>query len=150
MIRYAFGYSSNGWLELQWYMFAVFVMFGASYTFKRNEHVRVEIFYLMLFNRRASDGLRRSPVPSAQRLRPAPWIGTGIQAAARRQKNVRRYSADEIFPFNINKLPIDEGIARWFGALASCEFGRISRGARTGAVKTAEAAGGEDHRCNRS
>jgi TRAP-type mannitol/chloroaromatic compound transport system permease small subunit len=51
MIRYAFGYSSNGWLELQWYMFAVLVMFGASYTFKRNEHVRVEIFYVMLSER---------------------------------------------------------------------------------------------------
>src|SRR3981189_235939 len=51
MIRYAFGYSSNGWLELQWYMFAVLVMFGASYTFKRNEHVRVEIFYLILSER---------------------------------------------------------------------------------------------------
>jgi TRAP-type mannitol/chloroaromatic compound transport system permease small subunit len=51
MIRYAFGYSSNGWLELQWYMFAVTVMFGASYTFKRNEHVRVEILYLMLSER---------------------------------------------------------------------------------------------------
>jgi TRAP-type mannitol/chloroaromatic compound transport system permease small subunit len=51
MIRYAFGYSSNGWLELQWYMFAILVMFGASYTYKRNEHVRVEIFYLMLSER---------------------------------------------------------------------------------------------------
>ena len=51
MIRYAFGYSSNSWLELQWYMFAVFVMFGASYTFKKNEHVRVEIRYLMLSER---------------------------------------------------------------------------------------------------
>jgi TRAP-type mannitol/chloroaromatic compound transport system permease small subunit len=51
MIRYAFDYSSNGWLELQWYMFAVLVMFGASYTFKRNEHVRVEIFYLFLSER---------------------------------------------------------------------------------------------------
>ena len=51
MIRYAFGYSSNSWLELQWYMFAVFVMFGASYTFKKNEHVRVEILYLMLSER---------------------------------------------------------------------------------------------------
>jgi TRAP-type mannitol/chloroaromatic compound transport system permease small subunit len=51
MIRYAFGYSSNAWLELQWYMFAVFVMFGASYTFKKNEHVRVEILYLMLSKR---------------------------------------------------------------------------------------------------
>ena len=51
MIRYAFGYSSNSWLELQWYMFALFVMFGASYTFKKNEHVRVEILYLMLSER---------------------------------------------------------------------------------------------------
>jgi TRAP-type mannitol/chloroaromatic compound transport system permease small subunit len=51
MIRYAFGYSSNGWLELQWYMFAILVMFGASYTFKRNEHVRVEILYLFLSER---------------------------------------------------------------------------------------------------
>src|SRR6476659_3233082 len=51
MIRYAFGYSSNSWLELQWYMFAIIVMFGASYTFKRNEHVRVEILYLMLSER---------------------------------------------------------------------------------------------------
>jgi TRAP-type mannitol/chloroaromatic compound transport system permease small subunit len=51
MIRYAFDYSSNSWLELQWYMFAILVMFGASYTLKRNEHVRVEIFYLTLSER---------------------------------------------------------------------------------------------------
>jgi TRAP-type mannitol/chloroaromatic compound transport system permease small subunit len=51
MIRYAFDYSSNSWLELQWYMFAILVMYGASYTFKRNEHVRVEIFYLYLSER---------------------------------------------------------------------------------------------------
>ena len=51
MVRYAFGYSSNSWLELQWYMFAILVMFGAAYTFKRNEHVRVEILYLMLSER---------------------------------------------------------------------------------------------------
>ena len=51
MIRYAFDYSSNGWLEVQWYMFSVTVMFGASYTLKRNEHVRVEILYLYLSER---------------------------------------------------------------------------------------------------
>ena len=51
MFRYAFNLSSNGWLELQWYMFAVMVMFGASYTLRRNEHVRVEIFYLYLSER---------------------------------------------------------------------------------------------------
>lgn len=51
MIRYAFNYNSNGWLEAQWYMFAIIVMLGSSYTFKRNEHVRVEILYLMLSER---------------------------------------------------------------------------------------------------
>jgi TRAP-type mannitol/chloroaromatic compound transport system permease small subunit len=48
MSRYAFNMSSNAWLEAQWYMFAVMVMFGAAYTLKRHEHVRVEILYLML------------------------------------------------------------------------------------------------------
>jgi len=51
MIRYAFSYSSNSWLELQWYFFAILVMFGAAYTLKRNEHVRVEIFYVFLSER---------------------------------------------------------------------------------------------------
>jgi TRAP-type mannitol/chloroaromatic compound transport system permease small subunit len=51
MSRYAFNVSSNAWLEAQWYMFAVVVMFGASYTLRRNEHVRVEIFYLLLSER---------------------------------------------------------------------------------------------------
>jgi TRAP-type mannitol/chloroaromatic compound transport system permease small subunit len=51
MVRYAFDMSSNAWLEVQWYMFAVAVMFGASYTLKRNEHVRVDIFYMQLSER---------------------------------------------------------------------------------------------------
>ena len=44
MVRYAYDYSSNGWLEIQWYMFAIIVMLGASYTLKLNEHVRVDLF----------------------------------------------------------------------------------------------------------
>jgi TRAP-type mannitol/chloroaromatic compound transport system permease small subunit len=51
MCRYAFSLSSNGLLEIQWYMFAVMVMVGAAYTLQRNEHVRVEIFYLYLSER---------------------------------------------------------------------------------------------------
>jgi TRAP-type mannitol/chloroaromatic compound transport system permease small subunit len=47
MVRYAYDQSSNAWLEVQWYMFAVIVMFGAAYTLKRNEHVRVDILYMM-------------------------------------------------------------------------------------------------------
>lgn len=45
IVRYLFSMSSNGWLEIQWYMFAVIVLMGASYTLKMNEHVRVDIFY---------------------------------------------------------------------------------------------------------
>jgi TRAP-type mannitol/chloroaromatic compound transport system permease small subunit len=48
MIRYAFDLSSNAWLELQWYLFAVVVMFGASYTLQKNEHVRVDVFFMQL------------------------------------------------------------------------------------------------------
>jgi TRAP-type mannitol/chloroaromatic compound transport system permease small subunit len=45
MIRYAFDMSSNAWLEIQWYMFGVMFMLGASYTLNKNEHVRVDIVY---------------------------------------------------------------------------------------------------------
>lgn len=48
MIRYAFDLSSNAWLEVQWYMFAVVVMFGACYTLQRNEHVRVDVIFMNL------------------------------------------------------------------------------------------------------
>jgi TRAP-type mannitol/chloroaromatic compound transport system permease small subunit len=51
MIRYAFNNSSNGWLEIQWYLFTATVMLGASYTLKKNEHVRVDITYMMLSER---------------------------------------------------------------------------------------------------
>jgi TRAP-type mannitol/chloroaromatic compound transport system permease small subunit len=51
MVRYAYDTSSNAWLEIQWYMFAVIVMFGASYTLKRNEHVRVDLLYMTLGRR---------------------------------------------------------------------------------------------------
>ena len=44
-IRYGFDVSSNGWLEIQWYLFAVTVMLGAPIVLKLNEHVRVDIFY---------------------------------------------------------------------------------------------------------
>jgi len=44
-IRYGLSYSSNAWLEVQWYLFGAIVMLGASYTLQRNEHVRVDIVY---------------------------------------------------------------------------------------------------------
>jgi TRAP-type mannitol/chloroaromatic compound transport system permease small subunit len=51
MMRYAFDMSSNAWLEIQWYLFAAMVMFGASHTLRMNEHVRVDIVYTHLSER---------------------------------------------------------------------------------------------------
>jgi len=44
-IRYGVDMSSNAWLEVQWYLFAVIVMFGAPYVLEKNEHVRVDLIY---------------------------------------------------------------------------------------------------------
>lgn len=44
-VRYGFDYSSNAYLEIQWYMFAACVMLGASQVLRVNEHVRVDVFY---------------------------------------------------------------------------------------------------------
>jgi TRAP-type mannitol/chloroaromatic compound transport system permease small subunit len=49
--RYLFSESSNGWLEIQWYMFAGMVLLGAPYTLKMNEHVRVDLLYGMVSER---------------------------------------------------------------------------------------------------
>ncbi|MES2295994.1 MAG: TRAP transporter small permease subunit [Pseudomonadota bacterium] len=45
LVRYGFDWSANWLLEIQWYLFAAAVMLGASYTFERNEHVRVDLIY---------------------------------------------------------------------------------------------------------
>jgi TRAP-type mannitol/chloroaromatic compound transport system permease small subunit len=43
IMRYTINYSSNAFLEIQWYLFAVIFLFGAGYTLKRNEHVRIDL-----------------------------------------------------------------------------------------------------------
>jgi len=47
VVRYSLDYSSNAFLEVQWYLFAACVMLGASQVLRVNEHVRVDIFYGM-------------------------------------------------------------------------------------------------------
>ena len=49
--RYLFSMSSNGWLEIQWYMFAGMVLLGGPFTLKMNEHVRVDLLYGMVSER---------------------------------------------------------------------------------------------------
>jgi len=43
VIRYSFNMSSNAWLEIQWYLFAMMFLLASAYTLKRNEHVRIDV-----------------------------------------------------------------------------------------------------------
>lgn len=43
VVRKAFDYSSNAFLEIQWYLFAGVFLLGAGYTFLHNEHVRIDV-----------------------------------------------------------------------------------------------------------
>lgn len=46
-----FGLSSNMYLELQWYLYALVFLLGAAYTLKHDAHVRVDVFYSRLSDR---------------------------------------------------------------------------------------------------
>lgn len=43
--------SSNSYIELQWYLFALVFLLGAAYTLKHDAHVRVDVFYGRLSRR---------------------------------------------------------------------------------------------------
>jgi TRAP-type mannitol/chloroaromatic compound transport system permease small subunit len=50
-VRYLISYSSNGLLEIQWYMFGGIVLMGAAQTLRLNEHVRVDLVYSSVSDR---------------------------------------------------------------------------------------------------
>lgn len=43
--RYGLDMSSNAWLEIQWYLFALVFLLGAGYTLRHNGHVRIDVLY---------------------------------------------------------------------------------------------------------
>lgn len=43
VVRKAFNYSSNAFLEIQWYLFAASFMIVAGYTLLNNEHVKIDV-----------------------------------------------------------------------------------------------------------
>ena len=43
IMRYTINYSSNAFLEIQWYLFGMIFLFGAGYTLMKNEHVRIDV-----------------------------------------------------------------------------------------------------------
>ena len=42
-IRKAFNFSSNAYLEIQWYLFAAVFLLASGYTLLRQEHVRIDV-----------------------------------------------------------------------------------------------------------
>ncbi|ARO14302.1 Tripartite ATP-independent periplasmic transporter DctQ component [Ketogulonicigenium robustum] len=45
IVRKVFNYSSNGYLELQWYLYGAAFMLAASWVIKTNDHVRIDLIY---------------------------------------------------------------------------------------------------------
>ena len=43
MSRYVLNKTSNGWLEMQWYLFAAIFLLCAGYTLLHNEHIRIDV-----------------------------------------------------------------------------------------------------------
>lgn len=43
IMRYTINYSSNAFLEIQWYLFGMIFLLGSGYTLMKNEHVRIDI-----------------------------------------------------------------------------------------------------------
>ncbi len=43
LVRKVLNESSNAYLEIQWYLFGFVFLLGAAYTFKANEHVRIDV-----------------------------------------------------------------------------------------------------------
>ena len=52
VVRKVFNYSSNAWLEAQWYLFGAAFLLAAAMTLKQNEHIRIDIIYGMFSRRR--------------------------------------------------------------------------------------------------
>ncbi|WP_105317142.1 TRAP transporter small permease subunit [Thermus tenuipuniceus] len=45
VMRYGFSYSSNAYLEAQWYMFSLIFLLGGAYALKHNAHVRIDLLF---------------------------------------------------------------------------------------------------------
>lgn len=51
IMRYGFSYSSNAYLEAQWYMFSLIFLLGGAYALKHNAHVRIDLVFGRLSKR---------------------------------------------------------------------------------------------------
>jgi len=51
LMRYGFNYSSNAYLEIQWYLYSLVFLGAAGYTLKHNAHVRIDLVSARLSRR---------------------------------------------------------------------------------------------------
>jgi TRAP-type mannitol/chloroaromatic compound transport system permease small subunit len=51
IIRKLFDTSSNAWLEMQWWLFAIAFLFAAPWALKDNEHIRIDVVSAQLSRR---------------------------------------------------------------------------------------------------
>jgi len=56
IVRKAFDFSSNAYLEIQWYLYAAIFLLASGYTLLRNEHVRIDVF-LHMFPKKVQIGV---------------------------------------------------------------------------------------------
>jgi len=51
IVRKLFNYSSNAYLEIQWYLYAAVFLLAAGYTLLRQEHVKIDVIFSHLRRR---------------------------------------------------------------------------------------------------
>lgn len=51
-LRYIFNFSSASLYELEWHFFAIIFLLGSSITLQNDQHVRVDVFYNKLSNKK--------------------------------------------------------------------------------------------------
>ncbi len=48
VFRYIFNFSKTWIIDLEWWIFSIIFLIGASYTLREDKHVRVDVFYAKL------------------------------------------------------------------------------------------------------
>jgi TRAP-type mannitol/chloroaromatic compound transport system permease small subunit len=49
VMRYTIDWSSNGFLEIQWYLFSAIFLLCSGYVLLKNEHIRIDVFGIVFF-----------------------------------------------------------------------------------------------------
>ncbi len=104
LVRKLFDTSSNGWLELQWWLFGAVFLLAAPWTLLSNEHIRIDIL-----NSRLSRNARNAVELAGHALFLLPVSAVMIAQS---------------WPFFLRSAPSADELARWFSSFDIFEPGR--------------------------